>query len=180
MIFSLGYVLLGFSPYKMPVFYDAAATNENEESSRQPKIHFWKPLLFLTFFYYVISCGIERIYQPMAYTYGICGPLKLLPSKAVIIDQCYNGGFMAGRLSGIFVAKFLQPRTMIITSLFFCMLAAILLVVVGGSSVIGVYVGTCKPFFTLFVRYESVTCLTEQILVCLYLCRTKSNLIRPT
>ena len=40
-----------------------------------------------------------------AYTYGICGPLKLLPSAAVIIDQSYNGGFMAGRIVSIFVAK---------------------------------------------------------------------------
>ena len=37
-----------------------------EESNRsQPKIVHWKPLLILTVFYYFISCGVERIYQPM-------------------------------------------------------------------------------------------------------------------
>lgn len=78
-----------------------------------------------------------------AYTYGICG-LKLKPAAAVVIDQCYNGGFMGGRLSGIFISKFLKPRTMVFSSLIGCLIAASLLVIVGGYSTMGVYVGTCK------------------------------------
>lgn len=126
----------------MPVFYEEAATSD-EPGSQATRIQYWKPLLVLTFFYYVITCGIERIYQPMAYTYGICGPLKLVPSAAVIIDQCYNGGFMAGRLSGIFVSRILKPRTMIAASLICCIGAAVLLVALGSTSALGVYVGTC-------------------------------------
>ena len=51
---------------------------------------------------------------------------------------------MGGRLSGIFIAKYLKPRTMVTTSLVCCIGAALLLVIVGGYSKIGVYVGTCK------------------------------------
>jgi hypothetical protein len=50
----------------MPVYYGTTSTTEmNETGNNDVKVHFWKPLLVLTFFYYVISCGIERIYQPM-------------------------------------------------------------------------------------------------------------------
>ena len=50
----------------MPVYYGTTSTTEmNETGNKDVKVHFWKPLLVLTFLYYVISCGIERIYQPM-------------------------------------------------------------------------------------------------------------------
>ena len=83
-------------------------------------------------------------FQLQAYTYGICSDLNLEPNDAVKIDQCYNGGFMAGRLSGIFVSKVLKPRTMIAASLVGCLAASIILVIWGASSAIGVYIGTCK------------------------------------
>lgn len=51
---------------------------------------------------------------------------------------------MAGRLSGIFVSKFLKPRTMVFISLVTCIGSSVLLVSVGETSKIGVYVGTCK------------------------------------
>lgn len=150
---SLGFLVLSTLPYKMPVFYNE--TDEKTEASKI-RIHHWKPLLGLTFFYFFIACGIERIYQPMAYTYGICGPLELTPSAAVIIDQCYNGGFMTGRLSGNFVSKFLKPRTMIVTSLFGCLGAAITLVALGAKSVMSVYAGTC--FLGFFVSWQFGAC----------------------
>jgi hypothetical protein len=43
-----------------------------------------------------------------AYTYGLCGPLKLSPSDAVITDQSYNGGFMSGRIASIFVSQLIR------------------------------------------------------------------------
>ena len=58
----------------MPRFYDETpSTTETENKENQKDGHIrienWRPLLFLTFFYYVISCGIERIYQPMVNTF---------------------------------------------------------------------------------------------------------------
>jgi hypothetical protein len=49
---------------------------------------------------------------------------------------------MAGRLSGIFMSKLLKPCTMITTSLILCMFSAILLVAIGGTSLMGLYIGT--------------------------------------
>ena len=54
----------GFLSNKMPTFYEATETGETTESA-SVKVHYWKPLLCLTFLYFVITCGIERIYQPM-------------------------------------------------------------------------------------------------------------------
>ena len=57
-------------PLKMPQYYDYGAVNKEEkiesaEKSNAAKIALWRPLLVLTFFYYLITCGVERIYQPM-------------------------------------------------------------------------------------------------------------------
>ena len=68
---------------------------------------------------------------------------------------------MGGRLSGIFIAKYLKPRTMVTTSLVCCIGAALLLVIVGEYSKIGVYIGTCKgiihpkciQFLNLFLKH---------------------------
>ena len=51
---------------------------------------------------------------------------------------------MGGRLSGILVSKFLKPRTMIFISLITCIGSSVLLVSIGETSKMGVYVGTCK------------------------------------
>ena len=57
----------------------------------------------LIFMYYVNTCGIERIFQSMSYSFGLCGPLKLDPSAAVITDTAYTGGFMSGRILSIII-----------------------------------------------------------------------------
>ena len=49
---------------------------------------------------------------------------------------------MGGRLSGIVVSKMLKPRTMVAISLVMCLVAASILVAVGGTSWLGVYIGT--------------------------------------
>ena len=76
----------------MPRFYEERGEEEKEEKS-ESVIRHWKTFLVVSirsyglamiphqvvFLYYFVSCGVERIYQPMAYTFGLCGPLKLKP-----------------------------------------------------------------------------------------------------
>ena len=73
----------------MPVFYNE--TDEKTEASKV-RIHHWKPLLGLTFFYFFIACGIERIYQPMV-NFFMC--VKFL---TISLD------FEAGALKGRYIA----------------------------------------------------------------------------
>ena len=81
-----------------------------------------------------------------AYTYGLCDPLRLSPGESVVIDQSYNGGFMAGRITSIFVSKLVKPRTMVVTSLAVCVGAAVIIVAFGTYSKFGVYAVTGAIF----------------------------------
>ena len=63
----------------MPQYYDNGnddnkVKSESNEKSNLSNVALWKPLLVLTFFYYLITCGVERIYQPMVgkdYSYNV-------------------------------------------------------------------------------------------------------------
>jgi len=82
----------------MPRYYESQDQQEEESAKPSSSIR-CRPLFFaLVFLYYVVSCGIERIYQPMAFTFGLCGPLDLSPPAAASTDSFYNGGFMCGRI----------------------------------------------------------------------------------
>ena len=64
----------------MPRFYESDdGEDKNKTGVVEKDIKYWKIFLVVVFFYYFISCGVERIYQPMAYTFGLCGPLSLSP-----------------------------------------------------------------------------------------------------
>ena len=155
--FSMGFLILARLPYKMPRFYDG---DEAETGKDLPEkdIKYWKLFLAVVFFYYFISCGIERIFQPMAFTFGICGPLALAPRDAVVIDSCYNGGFMCGRLVSALIAAFVAPRNMILMSLTLCIGAAIFLCVMGGSSATSLYIGTAVLGF--FISWQFGSCFS--------------------
>ena len=79
-----------------------------------------------------------------AYTFGICGPLSLLPSEAVLIDSFYSGGFLVGRIISIFVAFVLRPRNMIFACMVGCLTAAALLVAMAHKDIAALYGGVCK------------------------------------
>ena len=153
MTFSAGFLTLACLPYKMPRFYEDDEEQVKEETKRErTDVKHWKILLCFVFVYYFVSCGIERIYQPMAYTFGICGPLKLDPHDAVLTDSFYNGGFMVGRILSAFFAYLIRPRNMIIISLITCLCASLVLSTLAASSVAGLYIGTCALGF--FISWQ--------------------------
>ena len=139
--FSFGFLILACLPYKMPRYYEYE-TGSKDDIGLGKSIR-WLPVFFsVVFLYYFVSCGIERIYQPMATTFGLCGPLNLRPDQAVATDSFYNGGFMCGRLVSAVAAGLLAPRTMVLVSLSACVVAAALLCAVAGTSMYGLYAGT--------------------------------------
>jgi len=155
--FSMGFLVLARLPFKMPRFYKSDEAILGKELPEKD-IKFGKLFFILVFFFYFISCGIERIYQPMAFTFGICGPLALVPREAVFIDSCYNGGFMCGRLISAVIAAFVCPRNMIFMSLAFCIGASIFLCFLGGSSAISLYLGTAVLGF--FISWQFGSCFS--------------------
>ena len=159
--FSFGFLVLACLPYKMPRFYEYEAGTKGDAAPAKSINH---PRVFFTvvFLYYVVSCGIERIYQPMATTFGLCGPLNLTPSQAVATDSFYNGGFMCGRLVSAVVASFLAPRNMIVISLTCCLIAAGFLCLVAGTSMHGLYIGT-SVLGNQRSSIESIPCTHENV-----------------
>ena len=79
-----------------------------------------------------------------AYTFGLCGPLSLPPSEAVLIDSFYSGGFLVGRIVSIFIAFVVRPRNMIFASMAGCLVGAALLVAVAHEDVAALYGGVCE------------------------------------
>ncbi len=51
----------------------------------------------LVVIFYMSSCGSEKLFLTMQFIFGMCGPLRLSPARAVFTDECYSAGFMAGR-----------------------------------------------------------------------------------
>ena len=72
-----------------------------------------KVTLGLIMFFYFASCGSERLFQSLEFTFGLCGPLNLPASKAVITDTCYNGGFFVGRMVSVMCPKIMSPKLMV-------------------------------------------------------------------
>ena len=72
-----------------------------------------KVTLGLIMFFYLASCGSERLFQSLEFTFGLCGPLNLPASKAVITDTCYNGGFFVGRMVSVICPKIMSPKLMV-------------------------------------------------------------------
>ncbi len=54
-------------------------------------------IVVVVIMFYAVSCGSERLVQTMQFIFGMCGPLGLPPSTAVIADESYSTGFMIGR-----------------------------------------------------------------------------------
>ena len=68
----------------MPRFYkqvDQEEAGEATSPAQCTKKKYSRAILFLAFFYFAFSCGIEGFFQSQTFTFGICGPHKLNPKK---------------------------------------------------------------------------------------------------
>jgi len=53
--------------------------------------------LAMTTLFMASSCGCERIFQAMQFTFAMCSDLRLPPDQAVKTDVAYSAGFLLGR-----------------------------------------------------------------------------------
>ena len=79
-------------------------------------------------------CGAERLFAAMQFIFGLCGPLKLSPDRAVLIDEFYNGGYVLGRFFSIFLVKSFSPKSMLKSAVFACVASAVLVVLKADES----------------------------------------------
>ena len=70
----------------MPRFYKQVDQEDSGEVLQKQftKKKYSGAILFLAFFYFAFSCGIEGFFQSQTFTFGICGPHRLNPKKVQI------------------------------------------------------------------------------------------------
>ena len=126
-----------------------------EQSSGVRELLGWGPFLFLVYLYYVLSCGLEGFFQSNTYTYALCGPLRLGPTEANLINMLYFGAFVIGRSSGIFISRLVSPTKIIIASISGCFLAALLLCLLAPFHKIALYLGVILMGFSIAFQFAS-------------------------
>ena len=107
-------------------------------------------MIILVFFCSI--CGSERLFQSLEFTFGLCGPLKLSAKMAVIIDDCFNGGFFIGRLLSVLAVNFMTPKLMLKFSLILCTLSTLLLSIEADNSVTLLYI--CTALFGFAISWQ--------------------------
>ena len=83
--------------YEKPLVKDESELSLKKEKSDNSKLKHPYVVLLLTFVYHAVSGGIEGFFVSQSYTFGICGPHKLEPSKAAALTTVYFSCFLAGR-----------------------------------------------------------------------------------
>jgi len=151
-----GKLLLGCSGLKMPSFYgDTAADKESGDEGGVKELLGWGPLLLLVYIYYVMSCGLEGFFQSNTYTYALCGPLKMPPADANLLNILYYAAFVSGRLSGIFISRLVNPTKIIISSISGCIVGSLLLTVLAPYHSVALYVGVIIMGFAISFQFAS-------------------------
>jgi len=153
---AAGKLLLGCSGLKMPSFYgDTAADKESGDEGGVKELLGWGPLLLLVYIYYVMSCGLEGFFQSNTYTYALCGPLKMPPADANLLNILYYAAFVSGRLSGIFISRLVNPTKIIISSISGCIVGSLLLTVLAPFYSAALYVGVIIMGFAISFQFAS-------------------------
>jgi len=155
-ITAAGKLLLGCSGLKMPSFYgDTAADKESGDEGGVKELLGWGPLLLLVYIYYVMSCGLEGFFQSNTYTYALCGPLKMPPADANLLNILYYAAFVSGRLSGIFISRLVNPTKIITSSISGCIVGSLLLTVLAPFYSAALYVGVIIMGFAISFQFAS-------------------------
>lgn len=149
-ICAVGYLLLTRISVPMPVFANSTITKNKAEKTGPPLIGLWPLIIF-----YMASCGSERLFQTMEFTFALCGPLALSSQQAVITDDAYNGGFFVGRLASVLAVKLMKPTLMLKTSLVTCFLSTALISWQGDQSAFLLYTGASLFGFAVSWQYGS-------------------------
>merc|ERR1712062_928698 len=151
---AIGFLILAFKGSEMPRYMTDTSPIQENTKNTFTNMKYWKSVIVMVFVYYALTCGLESFFQSMSYTYGICGPLKLSVDTAATLTTVYYTCFMTGRLSGIFVSRYIIPRTLVLTSMISCIVAAIILCIWGQTHA-GLFLGTGLLGLGVAVQFPS-------------------------
>ena len=126
----------------MPQFYDEN-TNTKGKDYGPAKLSYIKKRVFLLLIvvFFALSGAVIRVFQSMAMTFGMCGPLQLESHMAAITDSFYSTGMCVGRFASILLATKLLPSTLLVLCMFGCTIAAVLLIILAPIYHLSLYTG---------------------------------------
>ena len=156
---AIGFLLLsrktssGCLPVSMPQFYDENTNTKGKDTGPAKLTHNKKRIfLVLVVLFFALSGAVIRVFQSMATTFGLCGPLKLESHAAALTDSFYASGMCLGRLASILLATRLQPSTILLLCMAACLLAALLLNILAPLFHLSLYAGVAIMGF--FVSWQ--------------------------
>ena len=141
---SIGFFVLSraSSLVSMPQFYDEN-TNTKGKDYGPAKLSYIKKRVFLLLIviFFALSGAVIRVFQSMAMTFGMCGPLQLESHMAAITDSFYSTGMCVGRFASILLATKLLPSTLLVLCMVGCTIAACLLIILAPIYHLSLYTG---------------------------------------
>ena len=141
---SVGFFVLSRATgcVSMPQFYDEN-TNTKGKDYGPAKLSYIKKRVFLLLIivFFALSGAVIRVFQSMAMTFGMCGPLELPSHMAAITDSFYSTGMCVGRFASILLATKLLPSTLLVLCMVGCTIAAILLIILAPIYHLSLYTG---------------------------------------
>ena len=141
---SVGFFVLSRATgcVSMPQFYDEN-TNTKGKDYGPAKLSYIKKRVFLLLIivFFALSGAVIRVFQSMAMTFGMCGPLQLESHMAAITDSFYSTGMCVGRFASILLATKLLPSTLLVLCMFGCTIAAVLLIILAPIYHLSLYTG---------------------------------------
>ena len=112
-------------------------------------------VILFSFVFFIFSCGMDALFNSQYYTIGHSGPLKLIPSMASKLQTSYYLCFLAGRLSGVIISKYVKPSVIIMFSVTVSLLGIILMITIGKLTAGGLFTGVCIVGLSISLQYAS-------------------------
>ena len=149
---SIGFFILSRAStlVSMPQFYDEN-TNTKGKDYGPAKLSYLKKRVFLLLIviFFALSGAVIRVFQSMAMTFGMCGPLQLESHMAAITDSFYSTGMCVGRFASILLATKLLPSTLLVLCMVGCTIAAFLLIILAPIYHLSLYTGVSLTLLLL-------------------------------
>lgn len=174
---GLAFIILAFKNLHLPSFHCQipVATTDLEKASQsdqpnpieegqQPQNRTTYIILFLSFLFYFLTCGLDTFFQSQTYTFGLCGPLEIGAKGAGWLNISYFGLYLIGRLISVPISALIGPSTIISLSLIGAFIASLILIIWGTSMPTFLYIATALMGFCACLQFPSgITWLNSKI-----------------
>lgn len=171
---ALGFFILALKGLELPSFHcpspvsttstDLEKTLPENQDTQQTQNRNTYLILFMSFLFYFLTCGLDTFFQSQTYTFGLCGPLGIGAKGAGWLNISYFSLYLVGRLISIPLSALIGPSTIIVLSLIGAFFASLILIIWGTSMPAFLYLATALMGFCACLQFPSgITWLNSKI-----------------